>query len=153
MAEALGLIQGGDQRCGGDAADAGHGGEALDARIVGGDVLDQVIGIGVLAGEGQHDGEERGDARAALTGRGHRGDSVDEPHRSGGRSSRARSRRTTSPSSPCLLKAGESGEVVSEMRVEIPVDLVECAVAIGGGRLGLVHLFAGVGGGRALPAP
>ena len=78
VAEALRIVESGDKRGGGDGADTGHGAEARDARVLRGEVLDHVIGIGELAVEGQHDGEERGDQRADLAWQGRRVDPVDE---------------------------------------------------------------------------
>ena len=78
VAEALGIVEGSDEGGGGDGPDGGHGAQSLDARIVGGELFDDLIGIGELAVAGQHDGEKRGDKRAELARQGHRGDSVDE---------------------------------------------------------------------------
>ncbi len=78
VAEAVGIINGGDERSGGEGPDAGHGAQALDARIVRGEVLDHLVGIGELAVDGQHDGEQRGDQRADLARQGQGVDAVDE---------------------------------------------------------------------------
>jgi hypothetical protein len=55
----VGIIKGGDG--GGHGPDAGHGAQALDARIVRGEVFDDLVGLGELAVEGERDGEQRGD--------------------------------------------------------------------------------------------
>jgi len=70
VAEALGIVEGSDEGGGGDGPDGGHGAQSLDARIVGGELFDDLIGIGELAVAGQHDGEKRGDERAELARKG-----------------------------------------------------------------------------------
>ena len=45
VAEALGVIEGRDEGGGGDRADAGDGAQPLDARIVGREMLDGVVGV------------------------------------------------------------------------------------------------------------
>jgi hypothetical protein len=61
VAEAVGIMKGGDDGGGGHGPDAGHGAQALDARIVRGEVFDDLVGLGELAVEGERDGEQRGD--------------------------------------------------------------------------------------------
>jgi hypothetical protein len=78
VAEAMDIIQGGDEGRGGDGADTGHGPQARHARIVGGEALDPPIGIGELAVDGQHDREKRGDQRAEFTRQRQGGDALDE---------------------------------------------------------------------------
>ena len=77
VAEALGIVEGSDEGGAGDRPDGGHGAQSLDARIVGGELFDDLIGlfddligIGELAVAGQHDGEKRGDERAELARKG-----------------------------------------------------------------------------------
>src|SRR5215831_20156714 len=78
VAEAVDIIQGGDEGRGGDGADTGHGPQARQARIVSGEAFDHPIGIGELAVEGQHDRQERGDQRAEFTRQRQGGDARDE---------------------------------------------------------------------------
>jgi hypothetical protein len=68
-AEAPGIVESGHEGGGGDGPDARDGAEAPDARILGGEVFDHVIGIRELPVEGQHDGEQRADERADGAGR------------------------------------------------------------------------------------
>jgi hypothetical protein len=59
--EALDIIDGGDEGGGGDRADAGDGAQTLDARIVGGEVLDGLVGVRELGVEVTHDRQQGGD--------------------------------------------------------------------------------------------
>ena len=64
VAEALSIVDRSDEG-GGDGPDARHGAQSLDARILGSEVFDDLIGVGELAVEVQHDGEERGEVLCA----------------------------------------------------------------------------------------
>jgi hypothetical protein len=64
VAEALGIVDGGDEGGGGDGADAGNGAQARHARILDGEVFDRGVGVRELPVEGAHEGEQRRDDRA-----------------------------------------------------------------------------------------
>ena len=60
-AEAANVIDRGDEGGSRDGADRGDGAQALDAFIVGGDVLDHVLRVDELVIHVAHDREQRGD--------------------------------------------------------------------------------------------
>jgi hypothetical protein len=66
VADALDIIEGGDERGGGDRADAGDGAQTLDARIVGGELLEGLVGVRELGVEVAQDREQRRDRGTQL---------------------------------------------------------------------------------------
>ena len=57
VAEALGIVDRSEEGGGGDGAHAGDGAQARHARILGGEVLDPLVGVRELLVEGPHEGE------------------------------------------------------------------------------------------------
>jgi hypothetical protein len=78
VAEAQGMVDRSEEGGGSDGADEGDGAQARHARILGGEVLDPLVGVGGLFVEGAHDGEERRDHREQAAGQGQALDALDK---------------------------------------------------------------------------
>ena len=61
VTEAPDIVEGRDEGGGGDRADAGNGAQPLDPRVLGGQLLDGVVGGGELGAEMVQDRQQRGD--------------------------------------------------------------------------------------------
>ena len=72
VAEALGIIDGGEEGGGGDGADAGDGAQPQHARILDGEVFERGVGVRELRVDETHEGEQWRDDRAQAA--------VPDPH-------------------------------------------------------------------------
>jgi hypothetical protein len=68
VAEALGIVDRGDEGGGGDRAHAGDGAQAWHPRILDGEVLDPLVGVRELPVKGAHEGQQRRDHRTQAAG-------------------------------------------------------------------------------------
>jgi hypothetical protein len=84
-AEALGVVDRGDEGGGGDGADAGDGAQARHARVLDGEVLDRGVGVRELPVEGAHEGKQRRDHREQAAGQGQAPAAMDKALRTAGR--------------------------------------------------------------------
>ena len=84
VAEALGIVDGGEEGGGGDGADAGDGAQTRHARILDGEVFDRGVGVRELGVEGTHEGEQWRDDRAQAARQGEALDPVNKMLRTAG---------------------------------------------------------------------
>src|SRR6266852_9618263 len=85
VAEAVGVVDRGDEGGGGDGADAGDGAQARHTRVLDGEVLDRCVGVRELPVEGAYEGEQRRDHREQAARQGQALDAVDKALRTAGR--------------------------------------------------------------------
>ncbi len=85
VAEALGIVDRGEEGGGGDGADAGDGAQARHGGVLDGEVLDPLVAVRELLVERSHEGEQRGDQRQQAAGQGHALDALDKGLRAAGR--------------------------------------------------------------------